>query len=141
MKKLPVSPYAHSDFMMLAGRHQETLKVIYTVDVHGYIGGFGRFGGKPGNGAKAMRHICWMADKWGQDLNLRADNERLCEFYAQFGFVKRDTKSLWMDRLPNKGVTLSLGEWRSYDRWVSPHKDRFMEAKQRHYAEHREAAS
>jgi hypothetical protein len=122
------------EFDVLRGRHIERLKVGWHIDECGYIGGFGRFGGKPGNGAIAMRHICLLSSKWNIGLSLHADNERLVEWYSQFDFVRPfDGRQMYRSIYP--------WNWRDKDvkafaRWTDNVLDVYHMAKMRHYREH-----
>lgn len=120
-------------FAMLLGRHISALKVGWQLEYNHekglYLGGFGRFGGKPGNGAIALREICAMADTQGKSITLHADNENLMRYYTQFGFVRQSEHNRLMVRQPRKAS--SMETWSVAYGWMQ--RDAYYAAKARHY--------
>src|SRR5215467_8955075 len=83
-------------FAALAKRHRAQLGVNYgirpmfgpysIVALH-RPGSYGRDGGPTkGNGAKAIRELCWLADELKITLSLGTSRRRLIPYFEQFGF-------------------------------------------------------
>ena len=130
---------ATGEFYKLLGRHIERLRVSWQINPEGYIMGFCRFGGKPGNGAKAMRHICALADVWGMDLSLHVANDRLLAYYAQFGFVRDEDTQRMYRKVQPFGCTAAVNA-RDTRHWLMigyKCADYYMLAHHRRYREER----
>jgi hypothetical protein len=120
------------EYDVLLGKHIAKLRVGWAINAEGYISGFGRFGGKAGNGARAMREICLIADRWQQSLSLRADNQRLADWYKQFDFVQPDD-DLWLFR---STFRLSPKRVQAYYNMTEVNYQAYSRAQRRHYREH-----
>ena len=132
------------EFDTLRGYHLGVLKVGWYISENGYISGFGRFAGEAGNGAKAMRHICHLADRWHIPLTLIPDHSegnKLITFYSRFRFVFIEySNRMLRPPMPSKrpGLSANNAENMSFRRDCDPFflRDPYMEARRRHFNAH-----
>lgn len=87
--------YVHCAFAYLQGIHHEKYGVAWHTQSAGddtiRFSSFHRFNGEKGNGAKALKEVCDLADTYGVKVTLYTEFPKLVPFYEKFGFVK-DTK-------------------------------------------------